>query len=124
MKFILFCFTLIAACNPQVTESAYNTSDLTRCWKYSYEDNEGDALAYRPCDYDFPPSRGREGMTLRADNTFTYQAIAPTDGYRDLRGTWTLDDSTLTLQHTKPESRVEKFTLISLTAEKMQLKKL
>jgi len=77
---------------------------------------------YRPCDYNFPPSRGREGMTFAADKTFIYNAIAPTDGFTELKGNWTLENDILTMDYTFPNPKTNKFTLLSLTKEIMKMK--
>ena len=33
-------------------------------WVHSHEEDSGDELVFRPAGYAFPPSRGREALTL------------------------------------------------------------
>lgn len=43
---------------------------------------------YRPSDYKFPFSRGREGFEIRKDGGFMSYEIAPGCGLEEIRGNW------------------------------------
>ncbi|MDQ3393304.1 MAG: hypothetical protein M3512_04230 [Bacteroidota bacterium] len=61
-------------------------------WKHSYEEDQGDTLMFRPKDYDFPPSRGREGFEFKEEGVFYKYVIAPADGIDTLEGKWEKSD--------------------------------
>ena len=122
MKYAIILSFLLTTCNNQSQVPTQNLDDLCQCWKSSYEESYDDEKIYRPCDYDFPPSRGREGMTFATKKTFVYDAIAPTDGFTKLKGNWTMEDDILTMNYTSPSTKTSKFAIISLTKEIMKLK--
>ncbi|MGK0365980.1 MAG: hypothetical protein ACI85O_003050 [Saprospiraceae bacterium] len=122
MKYAIILSFLLTTCNNQSTIPPQNLDALCQCWKYSYEESEDDIKVYRPCGYNFPLSRGREGMDFAADKTFIYNAIAPTDGFTKLKGNWTLEEDTLTMNYTTPNTKRSKLVIISLTKEMMKLK--
>ena len=122
MKYAIILSFLLTTCNHQSQIPTQNIDDLCQCWKYSYEESEDNLKIYRPCDYDFPPSRGREGMTFAMDKTFIYSAIAPTDGFVQLNGNWTIENDILTMNYTSPTPKSSNFAIISLKKEMMKLK--
>jgi len=122
MKYAIILSFLLTTCNNQTQVPTQSIDALCQCWKYSYEESNDDTKVYRPCDYDFPPSRGREGMTFATDKTFIYNAIAPTDGFTDLEGNWILENDILTMNYTKPTTKISKFAILSLNKEIMKLK--
>lgn len=74
-------------------------SQLHGRWLHSHEEDTPGALVYRPADYPFPRSRGRDGLDLSAGGAATTHAIAPTDGTRAQAGGWRLEpDGTLVVQ--------------------------
>lgn len=81
---------LLVACNSaKKAERAYGDA-LFQHWIHSFEDDTDSYKAYRPAAYAFPPARGREGFELKKDGSFTFYAIAPTDGSQAITGAWTL----------------------------------
>ena len=82
-------------------------SALERAWLHSHEDDTADETVYRPADYAFPPSRGRQGFELRSDGSCLETAIGPTDRPQEATGTWELtDDDTLVLSRPgEPDQR-------------------
>ena len=73
-------------------------SALERAWLHSHEDDTPDGTVYRPADYAFPPSRGRQGFELRPDGSCLGTTPGPTDRPEEAAGTWELtDDDTLVL---------------------------
>jgi hypothetical protein len=54
--------------------------------------------AFRPADYSFPPSRGRETFELRADGTFVGARPGPTDEPRQTEGAWVVDGERLLIR--------------------------
>jgi hypothetical protein len=63
---------------------------LFRHWVHSREEDEGDVQVYRPPDFDFPPSFGRDGLEMRPDGAFIQDDVGPADGIVQVPGRWTL----------------------------------
>lgn len=122
MKYVIIFSFFLMTCNNQSIILTQSIDDLCQCWKYSYEESEEDMKIYRPCDYNFPPSRGREGMTFMTNKKFVYNAIAPTDGFMELKGNWEMEEDILTMNYTNPTIKVSKFAVVSMTKEMMKLK--
>ncbi len=122
MKYAIILSFFLTTCNNQSVVSTFNTDDLCQCWKFSYEESDDDTKVYRSCDYNFPPSRGREGMTFAIDKTFVYSAIAPIDGFTKLKGNWTMENDILTMNYTTPTTKRSKFVVLSLSKEMIKLK--
>ncbi len=68
------------------------TRDLPGTWRHSHEEDRDGQTVYRPDTYDFPPSRGRRGFTLRADHTGMLIGISPRDGSTTDACRWALDE--------------------------------
>src|SRR5258705_10101208 len=65
---------------------------LCQQWVHSREEDTSTEKVYRPADYAFPPSRGREGFEFNADGTFKRIGIAPTDLSKVAEGTWEIQN--------------------------------
>jgi hypothetical protein len=69
---------------------------LVGSWTHAHEEDHGDVQVFRPSSHDFPPSRGRTSLTLRADSTAVGGLPGPTDrGDTTGDGTWELEDAVL-----------------------------
>jgi hypothetical protein len=64
---------------------------------HSHEEDTETAAVYRPADYDFPLSRGREAFELQADGTLLDSGIGPADRPEEEHGTWKVDEDRLVL---------------------------
>lgn len=62
--------------------------EIFKHWIHSREEDIADVRVYRPRDYNFPPSRGRERFELRENGEFIRYSIGPTDGLQKITGTW------------------------------------
>jgi hypothetical protein len=65
---------------------------LQKRWLHSHEEDTPTEMVYRPADYAFPPARGRSGFDLKPDGQLIEVGIAPTDGSREVGGTWHLQE--------------------------------
>jgi hypothetical protein len=65
-------------------------SELPDCifkyWVHSREEDTNDALVYRPSDFNFPPSRGREGFEVKKNGQFVQYAIGRDDRSKPIIG--------------------------------------
>ncbi len=82
---LLLCF----ACKEDPTQMLIN-----KTWVHSFEEDKGEIKCFRSDDYEFPPARGREKVSIKAGGKLTYYQIGPADGYVDRNGKWELIDNT------------------------------
>ncbi len=59
-------------------------------WVHSVEDDEDGVRVYRPRDFNFPPSRGREGLEIEESGALTRYEIGPNDAPLKVTGRWTV----------------------------------
>jgi hypothetical protein len=57
-------------------------------WLRHREIEGDDVRIYRPIDYKFPLSRGREGLEFRKNGEFVSYEIAPGCGIEEFQGKW------------------------------------
>lgn len=112
--FLLLPF-LTASCNSAKRAMSIHGPELFQHWTHSYEDDREGVVVYRPADYDFPPSRGREGFELKEDGTCIRYAIGPADGRQTMEGTWELKGKNELIVEI-PGSSPSSFTLTILSA--------
>ncbi|MCB9276056.1 MAG: hypothetical protein H6564_18570 [Lewinellaceae bacterium] len=95
MKTYLFIFLflpLLAGC-PKQQQSVPDV--LYGAWVHSHEEDTPDVRVFRPHDYNFPPSRGREGFEIKAGGEFIHYGIAPTDGTLSRKGAWVMESGNI-----------------------------
>ncbi len=62
--------------------------EIFKHWIHSREEDIETVRVYRPSDYEFPPSRGRDGFEFRENGEFIQYGIGPTDRLQRIIGTW------------------------------------
>lgn len=98
-----------------------DSSVLTRAWIHAHEEDEGDLLVFRPADYPVPPARGRDSLTLSANDELTRGGPGPDDRHVTETGTWRVDGRELVLQVPgRPEERLE---IVSVDPEKLVVRR-
>jgi len=70
------------------TRTAGLPRQLFRHWVHSREEDRGDVQVYRPADFAFPPSFGRDGIEPGPDGRFVQYDIGPADGTVQVSGRW------------------------------------
>jgi hypothetical protein len=68
---------------------------LHQTWMHSREEDTDTEMVFRPEGYNFPPSRGRTGFTLKPRGMLAEIGIAPTDAQSRTEGKWELEDDKL-----------------------------
>ncbi len=63
-------------------------SAIFKQWIHSREEDTEKVKVYRPSDYQFPPSRGRDGFEIKKNGEFIRYGIGPTDRPQKITGTW------------------------------------
>ena len=92
---------------------------LQKRWLHSHEEDSDTEMVFRPASFKFPPSRGRAGFDLKANQSFIDIGIAPADGPLESSGTWKLQDNQLQLF--KPLSATPARTLQIVAVDKNRL---
>ena len=95
---------------------------LARHWKHSHEEDSGALQVYRPADYSFPRSRGRDAFDLSADGTAVDHPIAPADGSLDQKSRWTLEDGNrLVIRDAKSGVAHRTLKIAKVTADRLEV---
>jgi hypothetical protein len=122
--YFLFLVPLLFSntCNAQTDKDTELVGAIIgKTWMHSHEEDDGDDRIYRSGDYQFPPSRGREGFRMEQDSTFLFYGIAPTDGILVHIGYWSIDDSVIVVDF--PHDRAP-FRAMALLVEKLESEKI
>jgi hypothetical protein len=65
---------------------------LFKAWRHSREEDAEGVEVYRPTNYNFPLSRGRDGIELRRDGTFVSMGPGPDDRTVPIAGAWRMEE--------------------------------
>ena len=76
----------------------FDAAALNGPWVHSHEEDSDTELVFRPADYDFPRSRGRQSIELRADGSYAERRPGPVDVPEESTGSWKLDGDRLELE--------------------------
>ena len=103
-----------------MTGSGVDRAPYVGSWAHSHEEDGGGVQVFRPMDYDFPPSRGRETFTLRPDGTAEAGLPGPDDrGIRTDDGTWQLQGDILRI---RCPGWVATFKVMAATSGRLELR--
>lgn len=93
-------------------------------WLHSFEDDRPEYTAYRPANYDFPPSRGREGFKISSNGDFERYKIGATDQIRVIKGSWKRKNKmTILVSYENENPPYEKFEILEVTDFFLKVKK-
>jgi hypothetical protein len=71
-------------------------SELPECifkhWVHSREEDTTDTLVYRPSNFKFQPSRGREGIEIKKGGEFIQYAIGQDDRSKKIMGRFNVEE--------------------------------
>ena len=73
---------------------------LEATWVHSHEEDQGGRLVFRSPKFEFPPSRGRTGFTLKSDGVVEVVGPGPDDRRQVGSGRWTLTGKRLEIKST------------------------
>lgn len=99
-KYLFSSILIISISNPSFAcgDRVQNvfSSKIYQHWIHSYEEDIDGLQVYRSSEYQFPPSRGREGFEIKENRQFILYTIGPTDRPQAILGHWEkLDETTL-----------------------------
>jgi len=99
--------------------------DLGECligrWRHSREEDTPDVQVYRPADYRFPLTRGREGFDFLPGGDLIYIGIGPGDGTEESNGRWTIEAPNR-VRIEVDNARIEPFSLEVVSCDGQTLK--
>lgn len=97
---------------------------LLHRWMHSHEEDTETEQVFRPSDYDFPPSRGRNGFQFNSDGTLWQFGPGPSDRPQAKRSEWELSAGDV-LVISPGSSSAEKrcMQIVALEKDKLILKK-
>lgn len=106
-------------CANQVTNGV--SSAMFKHWTHSREEDSGEIKVYRPNEYNFPPSRGRDGFELKENGEFIYYGIGATDKREAVIGRWKAEGENK-IQVTFDNQNNQSFTLDIVASDEDVLK--
>ena len=95
---------------------------LQQRWVHSHEEDTDTEKVYRPGDYDFPPSRGRESFQLKAGGQYLQRTPGPSDVPVGSEARWELADEVITV-YAANGTRLRSFKVAALSRDRLVLKK-
>ena len=99
---------------------------IQQSWIHSHEEDTANEMVFRPADYDFPLSRGRDGFELKPNNKLVDLNIAAADGTEEEIGSWDLKNvgsENLTLQLNPDSSNPRKLQIKSINEDCLVVEK-
>jgi hypothetical protein len=97
---------------------------IFRRWTHSREEDTHDVTVYRPPNFPFPPSRGREGIEFRTDGEFIHYRIGATDRSEGIVGRWRLErDNVIEIDFESPRLSPYRLNLISVDSEILKVRR-
>lgn len=95
-------------------------SAIFQHWIHSREEDTEKIKVYRPSNYQFPPSRGRDGFEIKEDGEFIQYGIGATDRPQKITGTWTEEDNQIKISWENQNQR--SYTMQVVSCEERLLK--
>ena len=118
---LFFILLLVSACSSTKRAEKEFGENLFQHWAHAHEEDQSEYRAFRPADYDLPPSRGREGFKIQQNGSFLHYPIGAADAPKEVSATWKLSGkSTLVVTPSSPGA--PPFELHILQVEKELLK--
>ncbi len=105
---ILLIFS--SGCSHVLSEALY---DVT--WIHAHEEDSETHRVYRPSNYNFPRSRGREGLTFYRNGAFELRKTGKTDRPEKIIGDWELNKDLIKV--TFSEEPLNNFTIRVIQAD-------
>ncbi len=123
-KIFLFSSFLISLFGFAQKKSALPPENLFACWSASYEENIETAKEklYRPCDYNFPPSRFRQSIVFDKRGTCQVLHVGETDAHYYVDCKWTYDKKKKIVSIADDKGKVKmKIKIVSVDKEKLKI---
>ena len=91
---------------------------LFQRWGHSFEEDKADVQVYRPAGYNFPRTRGRDGIEFRSDGGFIEWIVGRGDANEPVAGRWSQQTTrVLRIEYTGNTGPIRLFEIVELTPE-------
>ncbi|MGL5793498.1 MAG: hypothetical protein ACRC06_03680 [Waterburya sp.] len=97
------------------------SSTIFQYWIHSREEDTDKVKVYRPSDYQFPPSRGRDGFEIKEDGEFIQYGIGATDRPQEMIGSWQAEGDNK-IRISLKNQRQDSYTMQIVSCEERLLK--
>ncbi len=125
MKIVkLLTFTSILLFNVSTAECNNDLpKEIFKHWIHSYEEDTRGVNIYRPGNYNFPRSRGRESFEIKENGEFIQYGIGPTDRVVKVSGRWEVEEKVKIVVYLESKD-VASYTIniISCTSDILKIK--
>lgn len=123
-KIILIGSLLLSLVGFAQKKSALPPEAFFACWSASYEENQetDKEKLFRPCDYNFPPSRFRQTMVFDKKGTCQVLQIGETDAHYFADCRWTYDKKKKLVNIADDKGKIKmKIKIVSVDKEKLKI---
>lgn len=115
---LLFIFTF--SCSNIPTKSKLISNEmLIGEWMHAHEESLGKEKVFRPKEYAFKLSRGREKITLQEGGVLLYSTLSPNDRTVQYEGSWLISGKQLILNY---QEKQFKYTILEVSSSILKLK--
>ena len=100
---------------------------LIGSWMHAWEEDTAEVIVYRPADYAFGPSRGRDGYEFQSGGILVYHGFGPADEPLTSVGEWgwhSGDEIHLVVNDPQGAYIDETLRIVSCDAETLQVERL
>ena len=118
LRILLLASIILPACSANKLTPT-DSKDLQNHWIHSHEEDTKDERMYRSSDYNFKPSRGREGFILKTGGELKITPLSPNDKPVTYTGTWKVEGANLVLNY---EDKKEVYKILEIRSNTLKLK--
>jgi hypothetical protein len=117
----ILAFSLI--CLPHAMVGQALPDNLFQRWVHSYEEDTPGSQVFRPPNYEFPPSRGREGFDIRKDGSFTLLGPGRSDRSVAIAGHWVRSSDGILVVTFEESSLNRRIQIIEVKTQILRIKR-
>ena len=121
---ILSILLFFSACDTIKKAERLYGPNLFQQWKHAHEEDTKELKVYRPSSFDFPLSRGREGLNIHRDGTLVQTLIGASDLPEEVKAKWQLKHkSNLLIRPFEKNRPTQEWEIIEVTKDKLTIKR-
>ena len=125
-KYIFILVMCISSCHSKktVVENTAGSPELLNHWIHSYEEDNAGIMFFRPSSYNFPLSRGREGLEFLPGGEFHHHMIGTNDQIIVYQGNWLIrGKNIISISYDNPDKESVQWEIITVTGAYMKIRK-
>lgn len=125
MKFFPLLLTVffLASCGASQKAAKVINDNLYQHWVHSHEEDQEGIRVFRPANYNFPASRGREGFKIDKEGAFTHYQIGPNDVPKTQESKWEAKENVLVVTTTDKEEPTLQLQIVEVSQDILKIKK-